>query len=171
MIINEGIGNKPVYVFKNIINLKFLFSILCTLLILIIWVTYDSNIFTGLSMLSEYNDSDYKKGYKIIFSSLIVFSVLLFFDLAIQIYGVTYNFYKLNVINLSLKIFETFLLALFFLDSWHYLNLYYILTITQLPCCIFEIYSLIEARFSTFKKYNIIRNKEVKTRENKNKNK
>ncbi len=164
MIINEGIGNKPVYVFKNIINLKFLFSILCTLLILIIWVTYDSNIFTGLSMLSEYDDSDYKKGYKIIFSSLIVFSVLLFFDLAIQIYGVTYNFYKLNVINLSLKIFETFLLALFFLDSWHYLTLFYIFGFTQLICSSFEIYSIIFSLCSTFKKYNKIRNFEVKSK-------
>ena len=165
MIINDGIGNKPVQVFKNIINLKFLFSILCTLIILIIWVTFDSNIFTGLSMIAEYNDSDYKKAYKLILACLIVFSVLLFFDLAIQVYGITYNFYRLNVINLSLKIFETFLLALFFLDSWHYLNLYYIMGITELPCCIMEIIGLIIAISSTFKKYNIIRNKEVKTRE------
>ena len=48
----------------------------------------------------------------------------LFFDLVVQIIGITYNFYRLNVINLSLKIFETFLLALFFLDAWHYLNLF-----------------------------------------------
>ena len=164
MIINEGIGNKPVYVFKNIINLKFLFSILCTLLILIIWVTFDTNIFAGLSMIAQYNDQDYKDAYIIILSSLIIFTVLLFFDLVVQVCGITYNFYKLNVINLFLKIFETFLLALFFLDAWHYLNLFFILGITQLPCFIFEIYSLIVARFSTFTKYNIIRNKEVKSR-------
>ena len=115
-------------------------------------------------MLSEYDDSDYKKGYKIIFSSLIVFSVLLFFDLAIQIYGVTYNFYKLNVINLSLKIFETFLLALFFLDSWHYLTLFYIFGFTQLICSSFEIYAIIFSLCSTFKKYNKIRNFEVKSK-------
>ena len=164
MIINEGIGKKPIHVYKNIINLKFLFSILCVILILIIWITYSSNIFTGLSMIAEYQDSEYKKAEKIILASLIVFTVLIFFDLVIQIIGITYNFYRLNAINLSLKIFETFLLALFFLDSWHYLNLFYILAITQLPCFIFEIYALIVAYFSTFKKYNIIRNKEVKSR-------
>ena len=164
MIINEGIGTKPIHVYKNLINLKFLFSIICVLLILIIWVTFDTNIFAGLSMIAQYNDQDYKEAYIIILSSLIIFTVLLFFDLVVQVCGITYNFYKLNVINLFLKIFETFLLALFFLDAWHYLNLFFILGITQLPCFIFEIYSLLVARFSTFKKYNIIRNKEVKSR-------
>ena len=164
MIINEGIGTKPIHVYKNLINLKFLFSIICVLLILIIWVTFDTNIFAGLSMIAQYNDQDYKEAYIIILSSLIIFTVLLFFDLVVQVCGITYNFYKLNVINLFLKIFETFLLALFFLDAWHYLNLFFILGITQLPCFIFEIYSLLVARFSTFTKYNIIRNKEVKSR-------
>ena len=164
MIINEGIGTKPIHVYKNLINLKFLFSIICVLLILIIWVTFDTNIFAGLSMIAQYNDQDYKDAYIIILSSLIIFTVLLFFDLVVQVCGITYNFYKLNVINLFLKIFETFLLALFFLDEWHYLNLFFILGITQLPCFIFEIYSLLVARFSTFTKYNIIRNKEVKSR-------
>ncbi len=171
MIINEGIGDKPTRVYKDLINLKFLFSILCCLLILIIWISYDNNIYSGLNMLVEYNDDNYNFAWRCIFSCLVIFSFFLFIDLIIQMTGLTYNFYRLNAINISLKIFELFLLLLFFLDSWHYLNLYYILAITQLPCCIFEIYSLIEARFSTFKKYNIIRNKEVKTRENKNKNK
>ena len=120
--------------------------------------------FYNASLIAEYDDDDYQYAYKIILSSLIIFTVLLFFDLVVQVCGITYNFYKLNVINLSLKIFETFLLALFFLDAWHYLNLFFILGITQLPCFIFEIYSLIDARFSTFTKYNIIRNKEVKSR-------
>ena len=164
MIINEGIGTKPIQVYKSLINLKFLFSIICVILLLIIWISFDTNIFAGLSMIAEYDDDDYQFAYKIILSSLIIFSVLLFFDLVVQVCGITYNFYKLNVINLSLKIFETFLLALFFLDAWHYLNLFFILGITQLPCFIFEIYSLIDARFSTFTKYNIIRNKEVKSR-------
>ena len=173
MIINEGIGTKPIQVYKSLINLKFLFSIICVILLLIIWISFDTNIFAGLSMIAEYDDDDYQYAYKIILSSLIIFTVLLFFDLVVQVCGITYNFYKLNVINLSLKIFETFLLAkifetfllaLFFLDAWHYLNLFFILGITQLPCFIFEIYSLIVARFSTFTKYNIIRNKEVKSR-------
>ena len=164
MIINEGIGTKPIQVYKSLINLKFLFSIICVILLLIIWISFDTNIFAGLSMIAEYDDEDYQYAYKIILSSLIIFTVLLFFDLVVQVCGITYNFYKLNVINLSLKIFETFLLALFFLDAWHYLNLFFILGITQLPCFIFEIYSLIDARFSTFTKYNIIRNKEVKSR-------
>ena len=164
MIINEGIGTKPIQVYKSLINLKFLFSIICVILLLIIWISFDTNIFAGLSMIAEYDDDDYQYAYKIILSSLIIFTVLLFFDLVVQVCGITYNFYKLNVINLSLKIFETFLLALFFLDAWHYLNLFFILGITQLPCFIFEIYSLIDARFSTFTKYNIIRNKEVKSR-------
>ena len=164
MIINEGIGTKPIQVYKSLINLKFLFSIICVILLLIIWISFDTNIFAGLSMIAEYDDDDYQYAYKIILSSLIIFTVLLFFDLVVQVCGITYNFYKLNVINLFLKIFETFLLALFFLDAWHYLNLFFILGITQLPCFIFEIYSLLVARFSTFTKYNIIRNKEVKSR-------
>ena len=125
---------------------------------------YDSNIFTGLSMIAEYNDSDYKKAKKVILASLIVFSVLLFFDLVVQIIGITYNFYRLNAINISLKIFELFLLLLFFLDSWHYLTLFYIFGFTQLICSSFEIYSIIFSLCSTFKKYNKIRNFEVKSK-------
>ena len=164
MIINEGIGDKPTHVYKNLINLKFFFSIICLLLILIIWQTYDNNIFSGLSMLDEYKNSNYKYAYKWVLSSLILFIVFLAVDLGIQITGVTYNFYKLNAINLSIKIFEVFLLALYFLDSWHYFILVYIFIFTQLICSIFEIYALFFGLCSTFKKYNKIRNFEVKSK-------
>ena len=164
MIINEGIGDKPTHVYKNLINLKFLFSILCLIVLLVIWLTYDNNIFIGLKMTAEYNDSDYKKAWKWIFSSLIIFVVFLAFDLGIQITGVTYNFYRLNAINLSIKIFELFLLVLFFLDSWHYIILLYIFFFTQFFCTILEVFSLIYSLCSTFKKYNKIRNFEVKSR-------
>ncbi len=164
MIINESIGDKPTHVYKNLIKLKFLFSIICFILILIIWVTYDNNIFSGLNILAEYNDHNYKKARKWVLSSLIIFTIFLTVDLGIQITGVTYNFYKLNSINLSIKIFEVFLLALYFLDSWHYITLLYIFIFTELICFCFEIYSLIFNLGSTFKKYNKIRNFEVKSK-------
>lgn len=163
MIKNEGIGDKPTYVYKNLINIQFLFSILCCLILLIIWCTYYNNIFAGLNMMAEIDDSNFNDAWRIIIPCLIIFSVFLFIDLAIQITGVTYNFYKLNSINISLKIFEVFLLALFFLDSWHYVSLYYILFI-QIICTTLEIYSIIYSLFSTFKKYNKIRNFEVKSK-------
>ena len=158
MIINEGIGDKPTSVYGNLINLKFLFSIICLLMILIIFVTYDNNIYAGLGMISEYNDKDYKDCKKIILAFLILFAIFIGFDIFIQISGLTYNFYKLTVINLSLKIFEVFLLVLFFLDSWHYFHMLYIFIFTQFFCSSFEIYSLIFNLCSTFKKYNKIRN-------------
>ena len=165
MIINEGIGDKPTSVYKNLINLKFLFSIICCLILIIIWLTYENNIFTGLSMIAEREDDSFKHAWRWTLSSLIIFSVFLFIDLAIQMTGLTYNFYKLNAINISLKIFEVFLLSLFFLDSWHYLNLIYIFIVTQLFCTIFEVYAIIFSVCSTFKKYNKIRNFEVKSKD------
>ena len=164
MIVNEGIGDKPTRVYKSLINLKFLFSIICFLLILIIFQTYENNIFAGLSMIAEYKDIEYKKAWKWVISSLILFTIFLAFDLGIQITGLTYNFYKLNAINLSLKIFEVFLLVLYFLDSWHYITIFYIFIFTQLICSSMEIYSLIFSVCSTFKKYNKIRNFEVKSK-------
>ena len=164
MIINEGIGDKPTRVYKDLINLKFLFSILCCLLILIIWISYDNNIYSGLNMLVEYNDDNYKFAWRCIFSCLVIFSFFLFIDLIIQMTGLTYNFYRLNAINISLKIFELFLLLLFFLDSWHYLTLFYIFGFTQLICSSFEIYSIIFSLCSTFKKYNKIRNFLIKSK-------
>ena len=158
MIINEGIGDKPTSVYGNLINLKFLFSIICLLMILIIFVTYDNNIYAGLGMLNEYNDNDYKECKRIILAFLILFAIFIAFDIFIQISGLTYNFYKLTVINLSLKIFEVFLLVLFFLDSWNYFTIIYIFIFTQFFCSSFEIYSLIFNLCSTFKKYNKIRN-------------
>jgi hypothetical protein len=164
MLINEGIGDKPTSVYKDLINLKFFFSILCLLLLLIIWLTYDNNIYSGLSMIAEYNDKNYKIAFIRILSCLIIFSFCLGVDLIIQITGLTYNFYKLNALNLSLKIFEVFLLSLFFLDSWHYITLFYILAFTQLICSIFEVYAIIFSLCSTFKKYQKIRNFEVKSK-------
>ena len=164
MIINEGIGDKPTHVYKNLINLKFLFSILCLIVLLIIWQTYDNNIFIGLKMTAEYGDKEYKGAWRWIFSSLIIFSVFIGFDLLIQITGVTYNFYRLNAINLSLKIFELFLLSLFFLDSWHYIILLYIFFFTQFFCTILEVSAIVISLCITFKKYNRIRNFEVKSR-------
>ena len=95
MIINEGIGDKPTSVYKNLINLKFLFSIICCLILIIIWLTYENNIFTGLSMIAEREDDSFKHAWRWTLSSLIIFSVFLFIDLAIQMTGLTYNFYKL----------------------------------------------------------------------------
>ena len=164
MIINEGIGDKPINVYKNLINLKFLFSILCCISLLVIWLTYDNNIYSGLSTTDIYDNDHYKYANKIALGFLIVFSICLAIDLFIQISGLTYSFYKLNALNLSLKIFELFLLALFFLDSWHYFHLFYILLFTQLICVGMEIYSLLFCMFSTFKKYNKIRNFEVKSK-------
>ena len=164
MIINEGIGDKPTHVYKNLINLKFLFSILCLIVLLIISQTFDNNIFIGLNMTAEYGDKDYKAAWRWIVSSLIIFGVFLGVDLLIQITGVTYNFYRLNSINLSLKIFELFLLSLFFLDSWHYIILLYIFIFTQLFCTVLEVSAIITNFFSTFKKYNKIRNFEVKSK-------
>lgn len=164
MLINEGIGDKPTHVYKNLVNLKFLFSIICCIILIIIILTYENNIYAGSSMMVKYNDGDYNKGWKVITAALIIFGVFLFVDLVIQITGTTYNFYKLNALNLSLKIFEVFLLALFFLESWHYVTLFFIFTVTQLICTIFEIYAIIFNFFSTFKKYNKIRNFEVKSK-------
>ena len=158
MIINEGIGDKPTRVYGNLINLKFMFSIICLLMLLIIWVTYDNNIYAGLGMLNEYKDDEYKACEKIILGFLIVFVIFIGLDLFIQISGLTYNFYKLTIIILSLKIFEVFLLVFFFLDSWNYFILLYIFIFTQMICTFLEIYSLIFNLCSTFKKYNKIRN-------------
>ena len=60
-------------------------------------------------MSAEYNGDDYKDADKIIFSCLIIFSIFLFIDLVIQVIGITYNFYRLNAIILSLKIFASIL--------------------------------------------------------------
>ena len=158
MIINEGIGDKPTSVYGNLINLKFMFTIICLLMIIIIFITYDNNIYVGLGMLNEYNDDDYKACKKIILAFLIVFSIFIAIDIIIQISGLNYNFYKLTIIILSLKIFEVFLLVLFFLDSWNYFTIIYIFIFTQFFCTFFEIYSLIFNLCSTFKKYNKIRN-------------
>ena len=169
MIINEG-SKIPITQFKTLINLKFLFTSLCVIILSLIWLTYENNIFAGLNMVANNvrdknalnYDSAYKSAWICNIIVLIIFSVFLFTDLFIQILGFTYNFYKLNAIHLLLKIFEVFLLALYFLDSWNYFGLIYIFIVTQLICSILEIVAISYASCSTFKKYNIIRNNEVK---------
>ena len=164
MIINEGIGDKPTKVYKNLISMKFVFTIICIIIVVVIWFTFENNIYAGLSMMVKYEDTEYKKARRFILGALILFSIFLFFDILIQVTGITYSFYKLNSINLSLKLFETFLLGIFFLDSWHYITLYYIFAVTEFICLILEISSILISLFSTFKKYNKIRHLEIKTK-------
>ena len=163
MIINEG-SKIPITQFKTLINLKFLFTSLCVIILSLIWLTYENNIFAGLNMVAnkDKEDSAYNSAWICNFTVLIIFSVFLFVDLFLQILGFTYNFYKLNAIHLLLKIFEVFLLALYFLDSWNYFGLIYIFIVSQLICSVLEITAFFYAYCCTFKKYNIIRNNEVK---------
>ena len=164
MIINEG-SKIPRSQFKILIDLKFLFTILSVIVICLLWMTMDNNIFAGLSMTAindKKNYKYYKEAWRYTISFLVIFSIFLFVDLVIQILGLTYNFYKLNIITLSLKILEFFLLAVYFLDSWNYFGLLWIFIVTQFFCTALEITAISFACCCNFKKYNIIKNNEVR---------
>ncbi len=131
------------------------------ILLIMIWLTKETYIYAGLGLYGKNGTADYKFAFNLFLAGLIIFTFFISIDLIIQFTGVTFNFYKLNVINLSLKIFELYLLALFYLDSWHHVTIYYICAVTQLPCAIFEIYAIIHSICTTFKKYNKILANEV----------
>lgn len=163
MLKNDGVNKTNPSQFKSITSFKFFLTMLCVILILTIWCSFDNNIFTGLSLKAQRNDDDdYNDAYTIVVVGLSFFSAFLIIDFIVVLTGTTYCFNNLNILNVMLKAFEVFLLFYFYVDAWHYVVIWYIFIVTQLPCTIFEIYGIIYEFFYEFSKYNKIRANEIK---------
>ena len=163
MIQDKGISTTTPNQFKSVISFKFCFSLLTCIEIISIWCTYEFNIFTGLSIRAEKeNDDDFKKAKKIIIAGLIVYSIFKILDIFLQISGLIYNYLKINCITMMLHLLEMVLLGYFYMDSWHYLIIWYILIVTEFICFCMEVLSLLHSVMFQFNKYNKIRANDVK---------
>lgn len=129
--------------FFYLIKLKFLFVLFKLIILLCIYFTFDENIFSGLSMLSERNDENYKIARAIILAGLTIFYIFALIELLIVLLGYTIKFFKNNIIILTLNIFSVYLLLYFILDGWHYGVIWYIFIIGQIPQTILELYGII----------------------------
>jgi ABC-type Fe3+-siderophore transport system permease subunit len=162
MIQDKGISTTTPNQFKSVISFKFCFSLITCVEIISIFCTYEFNIFTGLSIKAEKNDKDYNKAKDIILSGLIIYSVFKVLDIFLQISGLIYNYLKINCISMMLHLLEMVLLGYFYMDSWHYLIIWYIFIVTELICFCMEVCSLLHSVMFQFNKYNKIRANDVK---------
>ena len=162
MIKDEGLNKVNPSTFQNITSIKAFLSMLCVLLLIMIWCSFENNIFTGLSLLSVRKDSDYDDAHTIVLVGLIFFSIFLCIDFVIVLTGLTFNFNKLNIMNVMLKSLEVFLMMYYYIDAWHYVIIWYIFIVTELPCTIFEVYGIIFGMIFEFRKYDKIRANEIK---------
>ena len=64
--------------------------------------------------------------------------------------------------NVMLKSLEVFLMMYYYIDAWHYVIIWYIFIVTELPCTIFEVYGIIFGMIFEFRKYDKIRANEIK---------
>ena len=156
MIRDDGINRANPSQYRSLTSLKFLFLIITIILTLMIWFSFDYNIFTGLPLDAERHKNegstssstssntdgtienyeidyteDYKKAYKIVVSGLSFQSIFITIEFIIQITGLTYYFNQGNAIIVMLKIFESFLLFYYFIDAWHYVIIWYIFIVTN----------------------------------------
>ena len=166
MIKDEGINNTTPSQFQSIAIIKFLLFILSSLFLIILFFSYDNNIFIGLSIAEAMvnnvlNSKAYKYAYKRTISGLIVTSILAFFDFIFQIMGYNYNYNIFNIVTAMIKSFEVFLLYFYYIDSWHYYCIYHIMC-CQFICTGIEMYIVIYSIFFGSISYDRIRSNDIR---------
>jgi hypothetical protein len=166
MIKDEGINYTAPSTFQSIVITKFFLFILSALLLIICYYSYDSNIFTGLSLAEStinnvYKSKPYKNAKKRTLAGLIVTSILSFFDIIFQVFGYNYNYNIFNVITAMVKTFEVFLLYFYYIDSWHYIIIFHIMSF-QAICTGIEMFIFIYVVFFGSLGYNKIRSNDVR---------
>ncbi len=163
--LTHSVGSKPKkYTF--LIQFKFLLVLIKLILIICIYLTYDENLFSGLSVISERNSDNYLKARSILLSGVSFFAIFTIVEIFILLIGFTYNFTKNNILILSLNIFSIYLLCYFIFDTWHYVTLWYIFIVAQFPQTLLEAYGFFYSLVNEFTKYNKIKNltlKKIKT--------
>ena len=158
MNINDGIAGSYKRVFCLIIQLKYLFAIIKLILIICIYLTYDENIFSGLSILDERLENNYMKARAILLLGITIFGISCLVEIFILLLGFTFNFNKNNAIILSLNIFSVYLLLYFIVDNWHYVTIWYIFVVAQFPQTVLESYGLLVSALFDISKYQKMKN-------------
>ena len=149
-------NNDPV---EDLAKLKLIFTILCFLLVILIWFSKDNFIRSGINKKVTKNDLKYINAYIWMISTLCCFSFTLIIDLYLQLKKTGYIFYRLNAVNLSFKVFELFLLAFFYFGTWHYFGLFIIFLTTQTVCFFCELYIILYSLCHDFPKYQRLKYK------------
>lgn len=140
-----------------LIELKFLFLIIKIILVICVYLTYDENIFSGLSLVEERDSDKYNTARSSLLAAISFFSILAIGELFITISGYTYNFNKNNILIVSLNIFAIYLLGYFIFDAWHYVTIWYIFIVAEFPQAVMEGYGFFSAVSQQLLKYNKMR--------------
>lgn len=148
--------------FFILVKLKFLFLMIRMILILCIYFTYDENVFSGLSVLGQRNDTFYMEARAVLISSISFFTIGITLEIFIMIIGFTFNFNKNNTLILAFDIFAIYLLTYFILDSWHYATLWYIFIVAQLPQGFIEFYGFIYSIMNDIAIYDKVKDNKLK---------
>lgn len=140
-----------------LIELKFLFLMIKIILVICVYLTYDENIFSGLSLVEERDSDKYHTARSSLLAAISFFSILATGELFITISGYTYNFNKNNILIVSLNIFAIYLLGYFIFDAWHYVTIWYIFIVAEFPQAAMEGYGFFSAVSQQLFRYNKMR--------------
>ena len=140
-----------------LIKLKFLFLMIKMILIICVFITYEENLFSGLSLIEERDGDKYNQAKATLLSGISFFAVFSLIQFVVVISGFTYNFNKNNILIVSLHIFAIYLLGYFIFDAWHYVTLWYIFIVAGFPQTLMEVYGFVSAIGSDLVKYRKIK--------------
>lgn len=143
--------------FLMMIKIKFLLLIFKHILIFCVYFTYDENIFSGLSIMNIRGDNNYKVASTVLLIGLTFYFIFALVELLILMVGYTTSFNKNNIIILALNVFAVFLLLNFIIGGWHYVIIWYIFIVAQVPQTMLEVYGFFYAIIYQFAKYNKIK--------------
>jgi len=161
-LFTDSVAGLDKQVFIYIVKLKYLFLIFKLILVICVYITYEENIFCGLNITDEKYSPNYNNANAVIVSGITFFAISIFIEFILNLFGYTFKFRKSNSIILCLNIFAVFLLGYFIFDAWHYVTIWYIFIVAQLPQTFLEFYCFISALITQLMKYNRIKDSKLK---------
>ena len=149
--------DSTTFKFPILIKLKYLFLIIKLILMLCVYLTYDENLFSGLSLIEERESENYYIARANLITGLTFLSFFAIGELVIIYSGYTIKFHKNNILILTLNVFAIFLLGSFIVHAWHYVTIWYIFIVAQVPQSLMELYGFIYSVVYEFAVYSRVK--------------
>ncbi len=135
-------NNKGSDAERFIMQFEFLSLLIRFLLIVFIYISIDEYIFSGLGLLSTRTSPEYYSAKDLILTGLSFSLLFTVIDFLVLTSGMTFNYTTVNliskfkyicyhIIDLLLTIFGNVITVYFYIDSWHYVTIWYIFIVSM----------------------------------------
>lgn len=126
MKVNKA-NKKDITSAKNFLHqFEFLSLIIRLIILLMIYINNDEFIFSGLGLISNQSSTFYSEGRRILLVGISFNLLFTLLDLVLIYVGILYNYSKASLVNCYFSVFGNIILVYFYIDSWHFVTIWYI---------------------------------------------